>query len=356
MSCCYSFLRSPQAGFLSAASLPELDGTVEAPGLDDASATIERDAAGIPVITASNRLDLAYATGFAHGQDRYFQMDGIRRQAAGELSELVGSVAIDTDKSYRFHRFRYRARQVLAQSTPDEVAFLEKYAEGVNAGLKSLSVRPFEYLLVGAEPEPWTAEDSLLVVYAMFETLNDSTARKEVRRGRAHGILSAELYAWMYPQGTPWDAPMMGDARDVLPIPGADIVNLRGVPDTAPPAEEEGRPPLNGSNNWAVSGRFTENGRAIVSNDMHLNLGAPNIYYRARLVQTGPDARDVTGVMLPGTPFVIAGSNTFVAWGYTNSYGDYTDAVLLRPGATDGTYKTPQGDREFDDLRRDDPR
>ena len=338
------------AWLLLRGSLPSLDGSFEVPGLNSA-VTIERDAAGIPVITASNRADLAYATGFVHGQDRFFQMDLIRRQAAGELSALVGSAAIDVDRWFRFHRFRDRARAVMEQSPAADLAILERYAEGVNAGLGSLDTRPFEYLLLRGEATPWTAEDTLLVVYAMFVQLNDARANKEVRRGRAHGVLPPALYAWMYPAGTPWDAPLMGAARAPLPIPGADIVNLRGVPDTAPPANEIGRPPLNGSNNWAVSGALTANGRALVSNDMHLGLDVPNIYYRARLVQTGPGARDVTGVTLPGTPFVVAGSNTRVAWGYTNSYGDYTDAVLIRPGSAEGTYRTPGGDRAFDVYR-----
>ena len=95
------------------ASLPQLDGQVTAAGLGD-TATIERDSAGIPTITARTRADLAYATGFAHGQDRFFQMDLIRRRAAGELSELFGELAIDFDKRYRFHRFRHRADAVLA--------------------------------------------------------------------------------------------------------------------------------------------------------------------------------------------------------------------------------------------------
>ena len=331
-------------------SLPELDGGIEVPGLS-AAVTIERDAAGIPVITAGNRPDLAYATGFVHGQDRFFQMDLIRRQAAGELSELIGAAAINVDRSFRFHRFRARARAVMERSSAEDLALLGKYAEGVNAGLASLAVRPFEYFLLQSKPQAWTAEDSLLAVYAMFVQLNDSRADKEVRRNRVYRRLPAELYAWMYPQGTRWDAPLTGETRDVLPIPDAGVVNLRGVPDTAPPANEVGRPPLNGSNNWAVSGALTENGRALVSNDMHLGLTAPNIYYRARIIQTGPDARDVSGVTLPGTPFVIAGSNTRVAWGHTNSYGDYTDAVLLRPGAADGTYRTAEGDRAFDVYR-----
>lgn len=327
-------------------SLPEIDGEAIVSGIDK-PVTIERDADGIPVITASSRNDLAFATGYAHAQDRFFQMDLIRRQAAGELSELVGAMAIDVDKRYRFHRFRARAAAVWATMPTADRALLEAYAAGVNAGLQSLRSRPFEYWVLGVEPAAWQAQDSLLVMYTMYMQLNDSRASKEIRRGLAHSVLPEEEYRWMYPQGTPWDAPLMGEPRDVAPIPPAAIVSLRDVVDVSPPAAERGRYPLRGSNNWAVAGALTADGRAIVSNDMHLGLSNPNIYYQARLIVAGPDARDVTGVTLPGGPFVVAGSNTHVAWGYTNSYGDWTDAVILRPGATPGTYRTPGGDRAF---------
>jgi len=329
------------------ASLPGMDGDVLVAGIDDA-VTIERDADGIPVITASTRKDLAFGTGFAHGQDRFFQMDLIRRQAAGELSELVGAAAIDVDKRYRFHRFRARAQVVFDAASDAEKRLMEAYAAGVNEGLASLGARPFEYFVLGAEPRAWKATDSLLAVYAMYMQLNDSRASKETRRGLAHRVLPAEVYAWMYPQGTSWDAPIMGEARSALPIPAADVYSVRHVPDTAPPANEQGRYPLRGSNNWAVSGALTANGRALVSNDMHLGHNVPNIWYQARLHIAG--TLDVAGVTLPGAPFVISGSNSQVAWGYTNSYGDWTDAVVLQPGAGEGTYRTPEGDREFDTI------
>ena len=327
-------------------SLPELDGEVLVSGID-ATVTIERDAEGIPVITASNRRDLAFGTGFAHGQDRFFQMDLIRRQAAGELAELVGAAAIDVDKRYRFHRFRARAHAVYDAASADERRLMEAYAAGVNAGLASLDARPFEYFVLGEEPRAWDARDSLLAVYAMYMQLNDSRATKETRRGLAHRVLPAEVYAWMYPEGTPWDAPIMGEAREVAPIPGPDVYSVRHVADDAPPANERGRYPLRGSNNWAVSGALTTTGRALVSNDMHLGHSVPNIWYQARLRVDGAEMRDIAGVTLPGAPFVISGSNSQVAWGYTNSYGDWTDAVLLKPGAAEGTYQTPEGDREF---------
>jgi len=328
------------------ASLPQLDGEVAVGGIDDV-VTIERDADGIPVITASSRKDLAYATGYAHGQDRFFQMDLIRRQASGELSELVGAAALNADKRYRFHRFRARAEIVFAAATDADKALMRSYAEGVNAGLDSLKAKPFEYFVLGSVPRDWDVLDSLLAVYAMYMDLNDSRATKEIRRGLAHSVLPPEVYAWMYPQGTSWDAPIMGAPREIPPIPSADVFSIRNVSDTTPPANEQGRYPLPGSNNWAVSGALTANGRALVANDMHLGHRVPNIWYQARLRVLGPEGRDVTGVTLPGTPFVISGSNTQVAWGYTNSYGDWTDAVVLRPGATEGTYQTPEGDKEF---------
>ena len=333
--------------FVLRGSLPTLDGEIAAAGLID-NATIERDAFGIPVITAKNRGDLAFATGFAHGQDRFFQMDLIRRQAAGELSEIIGRLALDLDRRFRFHRFRARAAAVIANASPQDRDLLQRYADGVNAGRRSLDARPFEYFLLGVEPEDWQIEDSILAVYAMFSQLNDSRATKEVRRGLAHSVLPGTVYDWMYPDGSPWDAPLMGEPRDSRPIPLANVISLRGVDDIPPDAGETGRMRLRGSNNWAVSGALTENGRAIVSNDMHLNLDTPNVYYRARLVMDGETPLDVSGVTLPGAPFVIAGSNTHIAWGFTNSYGDYTDAVLLKPGAADGTYVTPEGDREFE--------
>ena len=327
-------------------SLPQLEGEILAPGLR-AAATIQRDAAGIPTITAANRSDLAFATGFAHGQDRFFQMDLIRRRGAGELSALFGAVALEADRRYRFHRFRARAREAVLALSASEQQILLRYADGVNAGLASLTAKPFEYLLLKAEPEPWRPADTVLVTYTMFMMLNDPRAKRDVRRGLVHRLLPADVYAWLYPQGTPWDAPLMGEPRPTIPLPSPDAYSVREFRGQPPPAAEVGKPQLNGSNNWAVAGELTATGRAIVSNDMHLGLSAPNIYYRARLVVAGDGPRDVTGVTLPGAPFVVAGSNTQVAWGYTNSYGDWTDAIVLQPGTEPGTYRTPDGDLPF---------
>lgn len=328
-------------------SLPQLDGEQAVPGIA-APVSIVRDAAGIPTITAGNRRDLAFATGYVHGQDRFFQMDLIRRDAAGELSALIGAATVDADRNRRVHRFRSRAAQALAALSDDERDLLEQYAAGVNAGLTSLGARPFEYYFLGVTPEPWRAEDSMLVAYAMFIDLNDELAGGDLQRGLAASILPPEVYAWMYPAGSSWDAPLQGGAYTPAALPGADVFSLRSTNLVASPSGEQGGAPQYGSNNWAVSGALTASGRALVSNDMHLGLDVPNIYYRARLVATGTPAVDVSGVTLPGQPLLIAGSSGRIAWGFTNSYGDWSDAVVLRPGATPGTYLTPDGEREFE--------
>ncbi len=333
-------------------SLPKLDGTIDIHGVQ-AEVTIERDSQGIPTITASSRNDLAFATGYVHAQDRFFQMDLTRRQAAGELSELFGAIAISLDKRNRFHRFRSRARVVAAALTPEERAFMSTYVEGVNAGLNSLGARPFEYFILGTEPREWNIEDSILTIYAMFMELNDERASRDVKRGFVHRVLPLDVYDWMYPDGSALDAPLVGEPRGPTSIPGESSIDLRmtTVADAARPAGEDGEAFVSGSNNWALSGNLTSTGRAIVANDMHLKITVPNIFYRARLVVTGNDERDVSGVTLPGAPLVVSGSNGKIAWGFTNSYGDWSDAILIQPGDEPGTYRTPAGTKSVVEHR-----
>lgn len=333
--------------WLVARSLPQLDGTITVEGLS-AKATIGRDTNGLVTIAAADRIDLAFATGFAHGQDRFFQMDLTRRKAAGELAELFGTVAVATDKRNRLHRFRARADEVLQASTSRDRSLLDAYANGVNAGLRSLDSPPFEYRFVGADPQPWRQQDSILVAYAMFMVLNDERAAADVGRGLAHKVLPDQAYDWMYPEGTEWDAPMLGEPRTPAPMPPAEVFDISALAVVA--SESAGQrypePELAGSNNWAVAGTHTDTGRAIVANDMHLDITVPNVFYRARLVVTGE--RDVTGVTLPGTPVVVAGSNGKVAWGFTNSFGDWSDAVIIQPGPDESFYRTSNGLKQYE--------
>jgi penicillin amidase len=320
-------------------SLPQLDGSAAAPGLA-AAALIERDARGIPVITAASRTDLAYATGYAHGQDRFFQMDLSRRLAAGELAELFGSAALETDREKRRFGFRAVAKRVVDAAPDAERAVIEAYARGVNAGLASLDARPWEYLLFRVQPREWLPEDSVLVVHSMWWQLQYGTLREELGRRRLERAAAAAgspeevqaLITFVYAGHSGWDTPNYAKEDRCLQAACAGVTLVRGRPYPAllkfagAIEAEEGDEARPGSNAWAVSGLHTRSGAALVANDMHLDLGVPAVWYPARLRVTGPQALDVTGVTLPGTPAVAAGSNGQVAWGFTNSYGDFADA------------------------------
>jgi len=353
----YSLLLVTAGGVLVAfltldASLSQLDGDIPAASIS-AAGRIERDANGVPTLTAENRTDLAFATGFVHGQDRYFQLDLSRRQAAGELAEIIGPALLETDKRHRLHRFRSRASRVVAQMSTVETEIMKAYVAGVNAGLDGLGAKPFEYFILGTSPEPWVAEDTVLAAYAMYMVLNDERASEDVKRGLVHRVGGAEVYDWLYPLGTKWDAPIFGEARLTNTIPSAEQLNVRdlSLSSTRLPATVEAESPSLGSNNWAVSGALTQNGAAIVASDMHLGLRVPNVFYRARFVTTGEDKLDVSGLTLPGAPIMVAGSNGHIAWGLTNSYGDWSDAVILKPGSQPDTYLTPGGEMKIAEFR-----
>jgi len=343
------------------ASLPDVEGEAKLAGLSG-RVLVERDAQGVPVIRGANRLDVARATGFVHAQERFFQMDLTRRAAAGELAALLGPALLPADRRMRVHRFRARAAEVLAQAPAQDRAMLEAYATGVNEGLASLGARPFEYLLLRQQPGAWRAEDSLLVVFAMWVDLQAGGFAAELQQDRLHAALPEQLYGLVARSPSTWDAALDGTQLEPPPLPGADDYDLRRVDpalfdSTGEPVPSqlrftwlpgEGDGSMVGSNNWALSGQRTASGHAMVANDMHLGLRVPNVWFRARLVVQEP-AADVTGVMLPGAPIVVAGSNGRVAWGFTNSYGDYVDLVRLETDGQGG-YATPEGPRPIETI------
>ena len=324
-------------------SLPQLDGDIIARGLA-ASVSVARDAHGAPTLKGRSRADLAWALGYLHAQERFFQMDVQRRSAAGELSELVGSAALPADKLARLHRFRHRALARLAAMSPGERAALDAYVAGVNQGLSDLAAPPFEYLLLVKKPEAWRAEDSILVVYAMYLTLQEADGLTERRRGDAIEALGQPMAEFLFPGGTSFDAAMDGS---FLPTPALPSQGLKHASNVAPAGDVDEAAPAPGSNSFAVGGALSARGAAIVENDMHLRLREPNIWYRARLVAQEP-LLDVAGVTLPGAPIVVAGSNGRVAWGFTNSMVDTSDVVILEPAdGDDNRYRTPDGPREL---------
>ncbi|MGI9265186.1 MAG: penicillin acylase family protein, partial [Gammaproteobacteria bacterium] len=262
-------------------SLPDLDGDLRLAGLTG-EVTVVRDADGVVTVSASNSVDLAQGTGFAHGQDRFFQMDLLRRKGAGELSALFGEIALELDKETRTHRFRQRALDGIKRLKPVDRSILEAYTRGVNQGLASLTLSPFEYFLLGVPPEPWRSEDSLLVIFSMYLVLNDSRGHRETALALLTETLPIEMVRFLMPEGTSWDAPMEGGARSAGRIPSADVFDLRqeGPVDVADINANAKEPAiLLGSNNWAVGKGATGDDRAIIANDMHLPLGVPNTFY-----------------------------------------------------------------------------
>jgi len=341
------------AWLLLRASVPKLEGDAVVPGLS-APVTIERDALGTATIRGGSRNDVARALGFVHAQERFFEMDLMRRAAAGELSELVGAAALPMDKQRRPFRMRARAAQVLAAAAPDDVAALAAYGEGVNAGLAALASRPWEYWLLRGTPAPWTTADSILVMDAMFFDLVDTTNARELGFAKIRAALPESVYKFLAAGGGPWDAPLLGPPMPYPELPPASDIDLSRVDAIllrVPADPTERKTP--GSNSFAVSGALTSTHAALVANDMHLNLRVPNIWFRARLMypntrRSGASAPenqvDLIGVTLPGVPALVAGSNRHIAWAFTNSYGDWMDWVRVDLDPADKTrYRTPSG-------------
>jgi penicillin amidase len=235
----------------------------------------------------------------------------------------------------------------------------------VNAGLSALGRPPFEYLLLRAQPAPWTSEDTILVSLAMFIELHDERGAQESARGLMRDLLPPALYSFLTPPGTEWDAPIVGPALAVPPIPGPEVFDAR---QETPPllrrprdrrtavdaplrvAQGSAPEPELGSNNWAVAGSHTATGAALVADDMHLGISVPNTWYRASMAWSDAAGEHrITGVTLPGAPTLVVGSTGRIAWAYTNSQGDWNDLVVLEPDPADpARYRTPDGPRAYE--------
>ena len=364
-------------------ALPILDGKETVFGLSK-TAIIERDKLGIATIKAENRLDIAVATGFIHAQERFFQMDLLRRNSAGELSSLFGERAVNYDKSIRRHRFRTRARDIVSQLPDDQAKLLQAYTRGVNQGLNYLKGTPFEYILLQQEPVLWSEEDSILAIFSMYIDLQYHDGQRERTLGLMKALLRADVYDFLNPKGSIWDAAIDGThyepaAMPELPWPSASAkqsqtnepayislnnqssqsqgnsaqaVDIQANQTISGLTEKYQTEYFPGSNNWAVAGNISTTGSAIVANDMHLGIRVPNTWFRASFEypQNGEQIK-ITGATLPGTPNIVVGSNGNIAWGFTNSYGDYSDVIELVTNEDNTQYLTPDGYKAFKSER-----
>lgn len=333
---------------LLVASLAREEGKASVPDLS-ADVTIERDALGVPTITGANLNDVCRGLGFVHAQERYFQMDAARRFAAGRLSEVLGPRTLEIDREMRRRQFTKRAEAAF-QSLPDRhKQMLTAYTQGVNAGLADLDSRPPEYWVLQVTPEPWRAEDVLLLQCFMFHNLSLG-GRAEHTRDALHASLPAPLADFLTPDVSPWDTTILADTARTPPrIPGPEVIDLRDAPASSSPALIERDLP--GSNAWVVGGKRTGDNRAIMANDMHLGIRVPNTWFRAHLKWPGHTA---IGVTLAGVPGIVVGSTDKVAWGFTNLCGDLEDSVVIETLKDNpGRYKTPEGDEAFTTIIED---
>ena len=345
------------------AALPAIDGTLTVDGLH-APVTVTRNPQGVPSIHANNIDDLLFAQGYVTAQDRLWQMDTLRRHAAGELAEILGPGLVMHDKLQRYLQLRAAADRGAASLPPDQRREFEAYARGVNAFIDSHRDKlPLEFHLLHYRPRPWTPRDSLLVSLVMWQDLSTSFPRKLDRELLARH-LPQSLLADLYPVGSWRDHPPtqpptdLTTPRDIEEIPldktqsrldnpsdfaePEDLLALGAA--TSPCAECR-----SGSNNWAVSGAHSASGKPLVSNDMHLGLRVPDIWYEAALhlseTPGGSSPLDVVGFTMPGLPWIIVGRNAHVAWSFTNLGGDVQDVRVehARGLGANMQYEQPDG-------------
>ena len=324
-------------------NLPVVDGQVHAKGLN-AAVTVARDAHGVPHISAASMDDLVFAQAYVTASDRLWQMDALRRHAAGELAEILGKNLVEHDRMQRTLQLRAAADRALASLPTDQLHWLDVYANGVNASIAEQKTHlPLEFKLLRYEPAAWTPRDSLLVGLAMFQDLT-MTFPGKLDREALSAKLTPELIADLYPVGSWRDHPA-GQPPVDLTAPQPEI---QQVPLDESQSELRSPEHLNdlananqvlaqisaryacegcasGSNGWAVAGAKTKSGKPMLSSDMHLQHGVPGIWYMADLAS---GSFHVSGVTLPGTPFVIVGHNQHVAWGFTNLGADVQDLYI----------------------------
>ncbi|MEN8249495.1 MAG: penicillin acylase family protein [Bacteroidota bacterium] len=279
----------------------------------------------IPHIYAKNNHDLYYAQGYITATNRLWQMEFQTHAAAGRISEIIGNQAMDFDRTARRKGMVFAAEIAVKEMMKNEIIKeeVEAYADGVNAYINSLTDAnlPLEYKLLDYQPEAWTPLKSGLLLKYMANNLNGR--ERDLQNTNALIIFGREVFDILYPD-------MEDSADPVVEKPGQwdfepvvlDSINDNRIAEVINRDLIEGPNPYNGSNNWAVDSSKTASGNAILSNDPHLGLNLPSLWYVAHL--NSPDV-NVLGGTLPGAPNVVIGYNDSIAWGVTNAKRDLVD-------------------------------
>ena len=307
---------------LATRGIPEYDGKLQLSGLS-AEVTVYRDQYAVPHIYAQNERDLYRAVGYCMAQDRLFQMDLIRRVTMGRLAEVVGEEAVKIDHLMRALRIAEKSRLMISKTDPAILSQAEAFCQGINQFVALHKDRlPVEFAILGYTPEKW--EPVHVFNVASYMAFDLSTGWKievmfykvlaKVGRERLEAILP-DMPAYrevVYPDFGQQSASM--ETEEALLAAGQLL-------------EQLGLTMFSGSNNWAVSGKKSVTGKPILANDMHLGLNAPGIWYQMHQVATDTGL-NVTGVVVPGQPFVTAGHTPHIAWGFTNVMVDDMDFYL----------------------------
>ena len=290
--------------------LPQISGTIATPEVAR-KVTVSFDGLGEPHIAAANQDDLLFAQGYLTAQERMWQMDALRRLSGGDLAEIVGAAALPSDEEVRRLRMRRIAEQAYTTMPAPDKAAMAAYARGVNAYIDSHRGRlPIEFTLLGYDPLPWSVVDSILIGLHMFRNLTTTYPDELLKLNMLAGGDPAKVNV-LFPVRT-------GHERPPAPL------------------EHYGVELQPGSNAWAVAGSHTASGKAMVSNDMHLEFSIPGIWYLVHLSSPG---MNVAGVSLPGVPGVIVGHNERIAWGVTNLHFDVQDLYVEKFDDRTGHYE-----------------
>jgi penicillin G amidase len=343
------------AGLALWRTLPAAEEAAAIPGLS-APVDITLDARGIPHIRAATEHDAYAAMGWLHARDRMFEMELMRRGAAGRLAEIGGPALLRNDRFVRTLGLARRAEADLTALSADTRAALEAYAAGVNAWIERHGrfAAP-EFLLLG-KPEPWRPEHSLLWGKVMGLWLAGNW-RTELDRARLAAVLPPERIAELWPldnspgrpdwpfAGSPPAAQAPPDMRQgALPASPTDAGQLSRLTALLPRFPEPFTLPATASNSWAVAGARTASGKPLLANDPHLGFQAPILWYLARIDL--PGGHMLAGATSPGVPFIVIGRNEHLAWGFTNNGADVQDLFVEHP-VGDDRYETPNGPQPF---------
>ena len=300
-------------------ALPKYNGEQIIPGLKN-EVTVYRDERGMPHIYAENEYDLYFATGYIMSQERLWQMDLIRRATTGRLSEIFGDEYIQTDLFLRSLDMTAKSKMILSNAQKNIIECMQAYADGVNAYISDAGRKlPPEFRILSYKPDNWSLEDIANIIGYMGWDLASGNLSADIFNYRLVQKIGAQKAGELIPDWKVECATVYPDFR----LGDENLKEAETFIASLDKLKALGIHSFSGSNNWAVNGSRSVTGKPIFSNDMHLGLNSPGIWIQMH--QVVPGKLNVTGVIVPGEPFVVAGHNENIAWGMTNLMVDDID-------------------------------